>query len=87
MVNLEDIVYNEIQSYIAKYKPIDEEQVQMGSLLVNDLKVSGDDLSEITYTLHKKFGIDQLAGDYSSVMTVGDWVNLIVVEVESAKAR
>jgi acyl carrier protein len=86
-MNLEDNVYNEIRGCISKYRPIEEEAVQMESLLVDDLRVSGDDLSEIAYQLHKKFGIDQRAGDYSSVFTVGDWVNLIVTEVESANAR
>lgn len=87
MVSLFDSVSKEIFESISKYRPMDEGDISLDSRLVDDLRVSGDDLSEIAYRLHKKFSIDQRAGDYSSVFTVRDWANLIVTEAENRRAR
>lgn len=86
-MTLFDAVAKEILGCISRYRPIAEEEISLDSLIVDELNVAGDDVSEIAYRVHKTFAIDERAGDYSSVLTVRDLVNLIVSEVEKRTAR
>jgi hypothetical protein len=86
-VTLFESVAREIIGCISRHRPIAEEEISLDSPIVDELNVAGDDVSDIAYRVHKKFAIDERAGDYSSVVTVRDWVNLIVSEVEKRAAR
>lgn len=73
--------FEEVKAVIAEELEVEETQIQMESLIVDDLGADSLDVVELIMRLEEKFDVEIPDEDAEKIQTVGDAVNFITTKL------
>lgn len=69
--------FEEVKTVISEELEVEESQIQMESLIVDDLGADSLDVVELIMRLEEKFDVEIPDEDAEKIQTVGDAVNFV----------
>lgn len=76
-MNSREEIADFIRQKVAAFKAMNLSSVDMDARLIEDIRLIGDDFSEIDYLLTKKYSVQTCDADYHRGMSIKDWADII----------
>lgn len=70
-------IFDQVKALIAEELEVDEDQINMESMIVDDLGADSLDVVELIMRLEEKFGIEIPDDEAEKIQTVGDAVKYV----------